>query len=170
MGKTTDLRRELKNRFYPFVAERGFQIDMTHSPFSVDFRRITAERIDIFEIQWEKSGRPRFVINFGQCPPSGVFHFGEAVPPNRVLCYMGSSSGRLYAQQGSGRGAWFRQDRSFFRRVVLRHRPRPAADVVDELLCLFPELEESFQQQRLGPHMMLLNYPWQKQGSSSVLP
>jgi hypothetical protein len=163
MGITTDLRRELKQRFYPFAAEHGFKIDTTHSPFSVKFRRITAERTDVFDLQWEKYGRPRFVVNFGQCSRSGAVHFGEHVPPDRVLPYMGSSSGRLQPQKGPGPRAWFRQGRSFFRRVVLRHQPRPAAYVVDELLCLFPELDEWFLHQRLGPHMVILSYPWQKQ-------
>jgi len=166
MGKTTDLRRELKKRFYPFVAEHGFQIDMSHSPFSVDFRRITAERMDVFDLQWEKYGRPRFVLNFGQCSPNGAVHFGEQIPPDKVLFYMGSSSGQLQPQKGSGTRAWFRQDRSFFRRVVLRHQPRPPAHVVDELLCLFPELEAWFQHRRLGPHMVILRYPWQKQSEA----
>lgn len=166
MGTTTDLRRELKKRFYPFVAEHGFRIDMTHSPFNIAFRRITAERIDVFDIQWEKSGRPRFVVNFGQCSPSGAVHFGEQVPPDRVLPYMGSSSGRLQPKKGSGTRVWFRQDRSFLRRVVLRHQPRPAAHVVDELLCHFPELEEWFQHQRMGLHMTILSYPWQKQSEA----
>jgi len=166
MGKTTDLRRELKKRFYPFVAAYGFQIDMMHSPFSIEFRRMTAERIDVFDIQWEKHGRPRFVVNFGHCSTSGAVHFGEQVAPDRVLSYMGSSSGRLQPRKGSGTCAWFRQDRSFFRRVVLRHQPRTAAHVVDELLCLFPELEAWFRQQHLGPHMMILRYPWQKQSEA----
>ena len=163
MGTTTDLRRELKKRFYPFAAERGFQIDMTHSPFSVDFRRITMEGIDVFDLQWEKYGSPRFIVNFGHCPAGGVIHHGEQVPPEKVLSYMGSSSGRLQPKNGSGTRSWFCQDPSFFRHLVLRQQPRPAADVVDELLCLFPELEEWFRHRRMGPHMMLSNYPWQKQ-------
>lgn len=166
MGKTTELRREIKKRFYPLVAEHGFEIDVTRSPFGVDFRRSTAERIDVFDLQWEKYGRPRVVVNFGQCPPSGALHLGEQVPPKKVLSYMGSSSGRLQAQKGSGTRAWFCQDRSFVRRVLLRHQPRPAAHVVDELLCLFPEMEEWFQHQRLGLHMVILNYPWQKQSGA----
>lgn len=166
MGNTTDLRRELKKRFYPFVAKHGFQIDTTHSPFSIDFRRITAEGINVFDLRWEKYGRPRFVVNFGHCSASGVIHFGEEVPPGKVLSYMGSSSGRLQPKKGSGTGSWFRQDRSFFYRVVLRQQPRPAAEVVDELLSLFPELEEWFHHRHLGPHIVIMNYPWQKQSTA----
>lgn len=157
MGKTTDLRRELKKRFYPLAAEHGFQVDNTSSPFGIDFRRLAADRIDVFDIQWEKSGTPRFVVNFGDCPSNGLIHYGEHIPPHKVLSYMGSSSGRLQPGKGSTTRSWFCQDRSFFRRVVLRQAPRPAADVVDELLMLFPELQEWFEHRRLGPHMVMMN-------------
>jgi hypothetical protein len=166
MGKTTDLRRELKNRFYPFAAEHGFQIDMAHSPFSVEFRRVTAERTDVFDLQWEKYGRPRFVVNFGHCSKSDAVHLDEEVTPDMTLSCDASTSGRLKPRKGSGTNAWFRQDRSFFRRVVLRHQPRPAAHVVDELLSLFPELEGWFQHKRVGPHMVILSYERQKQAGA----
>jgi hypothetical protein len=161
MGRTTDLRRELKRRFYPFAAGHGFEIDMTHGPFGVDFRRIGAEGIDVFDLQWEKYGRPRFVVNFGHCPANGVTRLGEQVPPDKVLSYMGSLSGCLQPAKGTGTHSWFCQDRSFFRRVVLRQQNRPTSDVVDELLSLFQELEDWFQNRRLGPHMRIIHYPWQ---------
>lgn len=154
MGKTTDLRRELKKRFYPFATEQGFRIDRINSPFSIDFRRMTAEGIDVFDLQWEKYGRPRFIVNFGHCPPGGVLHHGEQIPPDRVLSYMGPFSGRLQPGKGWGTDGWFCQDRPFFRRVVLRQRPRPPAHVVDELLALFSELDEWFRHRRWGPHMV----------------
>lgn len=166
MGNTTALRRELKKRFYPFVADQKFEIDRTSSPFSIDFRRSTAEGVDVFDIQWEKSGSPRFVVNFGHCPSSGVIHFGEPVAPDKVLSYMGSSSGRLQPGKGSSTRSWFCQDRSFFHRVVLRRPPRPAAAVVDELLSLFPELQEWFTRRRLGPHMVMAHNSRRKQSAA----
>jgi len=163
MGNTTDLRRELKKRFYPFVAERGFQIDTANAPFGIDFRRITPDGINVFDLQWEKSGRSRFVVNFGHCPTGDIIHLGEQVLPGKVLSYMGTSSGRLQPVKGSGTGSWFRQDASFFRRVMLRQQPREAAEVVDELLGLFQELDEWFRNRHVGPHIVIINYPWQKQ-------
>jgi len=157
MGNTTDLRRELKKRFYPLVAAHGFHIDKSAGPFGVDFRRMTADGIDVFDLQWDKYGRPRFVVNFGLCPATGAYHFGEHVLPEKVLAYMGSPSGRLGPGKGAGNHSWFRQDRAFFRRVVLRQQPRPAAEVVDELLGVFPELLAWFRDQRPGPHMVFAN-------------
>ena len=162
MGRTTNLRRELKRRFYQFAADRGFEVDVGSGPFGVDFRRITPACVDVFDIQWEKYGRPRFVINFGKTPATAVTHFGESVPSEKVLSYMGSKSGRLQPGTGATTGSWFRQDRSFFRRALLRQADRPASEVVDELLSLFPELEEWFEHGRLGPHMKLISYPWSR--------
>ena len=68
MGRTTDLRREMKRRFFPAMIDSGFSVDMRNAPSFVDFRRITPDAIQAFDIQWEKYGRPRFVINFGMRP------------------------------------------------------------------------------------------------------
>lgn len=162
MGRTTDLRRELKRRFYPFAAGRGFVVDTSSGPSSVDFRRFTATHVDVFDLQWEKYGRPRFVLNFGKASASGVTHFGETVLPEKVLSYMGPQSGRLRPGGGAGTSSWFCQDRPFFRRVVLRQADQPAANVVDLLLALFPEVDEWFKHGRLGPHMKLIPYPWSR--------
>jgi hypothetical protein len=45
MGRTTELRRELKRRFYPLAAALGFQIDNSFGPFGVDFRRFIPTQV-----------------------------------------------------------------------------------------------------------------------------
>ncbi|MDX1914357.1 MAG: hypothetical protein SFU55_02135 [Methylophilus sp.] len=162
MGRTTNLRRELKRTFYPYVIERGFQIDKSTGPHSIDFRRFGSVHIDVFDIQWEKYGRPRFVVNFGQTPSAGVTHFGESIPPEKVLSYMGSHSGRLQPHAGASTGSWFRQDYSFLRRIIFCQTDRPAEEVVGKLMSLFKELESWFEHGQLGPHMKVLPYPWQR--------
>lgn len=67
MGKTTDLRRELKRTFYPYVTKSGFHIDKSTGPHSIVFRRFGPGHIDAFDIQWTK---------YGQVPSAGVTHFG----------------------------------------------------------------------------------------------
>lgn len=172
MSRTTDLRRELKRTFYPYVAGRGFQIDQSSSPRSIDFRRFGPDHIDVFDIQWEKYGRPRFVVNFGQAPSAGVTHFGESVLPEKVLSYMGSLSGRLQPHVGNSTRSWFRQDYSFLRRIFFRQAARPAEEVVGELIALFNELEIWFEHGQLGGHMKVLPYPWQriKENQTNVQP
>jgi hypothetical protein len=161
MGRTSDLRRELKRTFYPYVTDRGFQIDKSSGPHSIDFRRFGPDHIDVFDIQWEKYGRPRFVVNFGQAPSVGVTHSGESVPPEKILSYMGPQSGRLQPHVGAGTGSWFRQDYSFLQRIIFRQAVRPAEEVVGELMSLFNELESWFEHGQLGVHMKVLPYPWQ---------
>src|SRR5215471_738234 len=94
MGRTTELRRELKARFHPHAQQLGFSIE-EHGALGADFRRVTPERVDVFDLQWEKYGAPRFVVNFGQGPGSGVVHQGEHFPPEKMLAYMGPEMGRL---------------------------------------------------------------------------
>ncbi len=156
MGRTTELRRELKKRFHPVAERHGFTIDATSAPFGIDFRRITPVCIDVFDLQWEKYGRPRFVVNFGKCPGAGVTHHGERIPPEKVLSHMGSRSGRMQPGKGPHTTAWFSQDRPFVQRVLLRRRNRAAAEVVDSLLAVFPELEAWFRDGTLGPHLHLV--------------
>jgi hypothetical protein len=115
----------------------------------------------VFGLQWENCGRPRFVLNFGQCPATGAVHFNEHIPPEKVLPYMGTASGRLKPNKGgASTRCRFSQDHSFIRRILLRQQDRPAFEVVDQLLPLFPELEDWFQNGQLRPHMTNINYPW----------
>lgn len=156
MARSTELRREITNRFHPYVKNIGFTVDLRHDPNSQDFRRIKENEVDVFDIQWEKHGLPRFVINFGKCPKEGVMHLGQPIPAEKVLSYMGSVQGRLRPSEQTSETStrrWFCQDRSFFLRVLLRRPDRPACEVVDELMRLFPELEAWFNTDAVGPHM-----------------
>jgi hypothetical protein len=38
MGRTTELRRALKARFFPLLESRGFVIDQRHAPQHIDCR------------------------------------------------------------------------------------------------------------------------------------
>ena len=157
MGRTTALRRELKRRFYPFAENRGFVVDTSGGPGFIVFRRFGPTSIDVFDIQWEKYGTPRFVVNFGQCEPDGVVHFGESIASSEVLPSMSNARGRLQPnpRYGGTTRRWFCQDRDLLSRVVLRRPDRPAADVVDELIALFPEMDRWFQRRERAPHLQL---------------
>lgn len=56
MGPTTELRRELKRTFVPFMAARGFVLDNRHAPQFQNYRRTVGDRVQLLEIQWEKYG------------------------------------------------------------------------------------------------------------------
>ncbi len=95
MGNTTELRREIKRTFLPFAEARGFNIDQRYSPQFFEFRRIIAGELHLFDIQWEKYGKRRFVVNFGKCPADGVAFNGEMLSPDQLSPAHCSVKGRL---------------------------------------------------------------------------
>ena len=136
MGNTTELRREIKARFVPLAVSHSFTLSQQQAPFFLEFRRIRDGEEQIFDIQWEKYGRPRFVVNFA--------------------CAAGR--GRLQPGKGTSLSSWFRQDPTFVPRLLLRADDRSPSAVVDELFVLFQELEQFFSEGTVGPHIRL----WQR--------
>lgn len=163
MGRTTDLRRAVKARFLPFMLEKGFQYDARNMPAFMEFRKITADRIYVCDIQWEKYGRPRFVLNFGTSGPNGVVCHGEEIDPSDLTASSASSTGRLTARAGTGLSCWFRQDNSLLRRIVSWSRLRRPDDVVDELIERFNEVEDYWSKGSVGRHIRIMpDRKWSK--------
>jgi hypothetical protein len=156
MGKTTDLRRELKRSFIPHVVGRGFVVDHTGAPFFLTFRRIVNGELHVFDIQWEKYGARRFVINFGKASADGGATFaGERLVPERTDPVHCPENGRLQPGRGPGPSSWFRQDRSLVRWLVAGRRLYDAQEVVAQLLTTFGELEAYWERGTIGPHMRM---------------
>jgi len=156
MGRTTELRREIKRRFFPAMTAKGFSADMRDAPFFVGFRRMTPEAIYVCDIQWEKYGRPRFVINFGKCSLAGVICHGQPVRPEDVTASVTPLLGRLAPGRHSTVGGWFRQDRPLIENILHLSRLRPPAEVVTTLLTLFHEVEDWWQDGSVGPHVRVV--------------
>jgi len=158
MGRTTALRQEIKKTFVPYMADKGFVCDMRYAPQFFTFRRIASDAVYVFDIQWEKYGRPRFVVNFGTCGLHGVIANGEPVPPNDIFPMHGLTRGRLSpGREGFlSRSGWFRQDRPILRRILSRAKFYEPADVVSELMTLFVELEQLWQGGQIGKHVRIL--------------
>ena len=163
MGRTMDLRRALKTRFLPFMLEKGFKPDLRNMPAFMEFRKISSDRIYVCDIQWEKYGTPRFVLNFGSCGPNGTICHGKEIDPNDVTPSNASSSGRLTARPGYSLSCWFRQDHSLLRRISSWSRLRPADNVVDELIARFSEVEDYWSKGLVGRHIQLMpDRKWSK--------
>lgn len=156
MGNTTALRRVLKSRFHPHANARGFAIDERLQPRSTSFRRQAGDRVHIFDVQWDKYGRPRFLVTFGTCPASGLDVNGVTHSPADTLPSWCPDAGSLQPRRGTSTASWFRQDVSWLRRLLGHVVLRPADDVVDELLAVFPELENYWDTGAIGAHMR----PW----------
>jgi hypothetical protein len=95
MGRTTPLRCEIKRIFIPHLVEKGFAVDMRHAPQFFTFRRINPDAVHLCDIQWEKSGCPRFVVNFGVCGAEGLMVRGERIPPQDIFPSHTPDRGRL---------------------------------------------------------------------------
>jgi hypothetical protein len=156
VGHTTALRREIKARFIPAMTAKGFACDMRHAPQSFTFRKITAEAVQVFDIQWDKSGRPRFVVNFGKCDAAGVIICGERVGPENVFPNSTPIWGRLSPGSVRTTAGWFRQDRPLLERILTWSDQRPPAEVVATLLALFSEVEEFWKSGQTGPHSRII--------------
>ena len=153
MGRTTELRRALKERFVPYAVDRGFVVDERRQPGSTVFRRSENHRVDMFEVQWEKYGKPRFAVHFGTCPADGL-RVNEAVhaAPDALPTWC-PDAGSLQPRRGAGSRSWFRQDSTIVERLLGRPALRAPGDVVNQLLALFAELERYWRSGDAGPHM-----------------
>ena len=153
MGSTTELRRELKERFFPRALAGGFVLDQSGAPGFWRFLRRAGDGVHLLEVQWEKYGRPRFVINFGQCPLEGLTIDGKRFPPEQVLVGWLPSNGRLQPVRGPSVRNWFRQDKGLLARLFSTEKLVPAGRVVSRLLELFPEVEAYWEKGTVGPHL-----------------
>jgi hypothetical protein len=153
MGTTTELRREIKSRLVPFLAEQGFAIDQRHAPANLDFRRFLNGQVHCIDIQWEKYGTPRFTINAGAASDRGTkwrdmktaaTDMGPAQCPEYIRLYPGKL-------RGSTR-RWFRQDHTLFKWLTTGQRRKPAAEVIDQVITLYPELDVYLTNGTIGPH------------------
>lgn len=158
MGNTTELRREIKRTFVPFAEARGFIIDQRYAPQFLEFRRATGGELHLFDIQWEKYGKRRFVVNFGKCPSEGIDFNGEWLSPDRVSPAHCSANGRLQPGKGPMTSSWFRQDKPFLKRLLSRESLYPPGQVVGQLIALFPEIEAYWQAGNIGPHLRLFQH------------
>lgn len=161
MGRTTDLRREMKRLFFPFMKAKGFQIDQRHAPNCIDFRRTEGEQVQFFEIQWEKYGRPRFVANFGHASVKGTICHNTPVPSSDIGAGQAPEYCRLHPNgSGSSTRHWFRQDRPFFSALLARKRMYPPDQPIQQLITLFAEAEGYWRSNVVGPHSRLITNRW----------
>lgn len=162
MGRTTALRRELKRVLVPFMESKKFIIDQRHAPSFFEFRRIVNGRVQFFEIQWEQSGKPRFVVNFGHASIKGTICHNERISANEVCAGKTAEYCRLRPGRGSSTRSWFRQDRPTLSALIARNSFYPPELPVQQLIELFPEAEEYWLTGMLGPNSKLIQCPWAK--------
>ena len=152
-GRSTELRRALKDRFFADLIARGFVLDETHAPGLYVFRRHTPDVTHVLDLSWDKYGAPRFRVHLGRCPKAGIPAAGGGiVPPTEVLATWCNPSVTLRRKRFF-RGEWYGVATSFWRRW-LPQTLRPTADaVVGRLIELVPQLESYWATGAIGSNM-----------------
>lgn len=150
MGRTTPLRRALKTILYPHIEAWGFVIDTKHQPQFAVFRRQVGADLHLVEIQWDKSGRPRFVINFGRMPAG-------AAAPDEFQVHHCRPWMRLQRRRGGSVWCWFQLRRPLLAQILSLAREYSPEDVAHEVVVCFAEVEEWFTSGVKGPHVHSLS-------------
>lgn len=150
------LRQLVKQRFLPWAESRGFTPCRSAHPLFMVFRRMLGDRVQVFNLQWDKYGAPRFVVNFGEGPRDGVVLWGRHVPGEALEPQDCRDSGRLQRRRGHGLRGWFQLDKPIFEALWTMERRYSAAAVVDQLIATFPEVERWWDDRTPGPHLSLL--------------
>jgi len=141
MARATALRDAVKRRFHPFAESRGFT-RMRASNYFTPFRRVRGGQLDVFDVQWDKYWRPRFILNFGR---------GDAKSPDDEARF--ERVGRLQRRQGGGYGCWFQLRRPWPKVLTTARWSYTPDEVVDELIAAFAELEGWWSDNIEGPHV-----------------
>jgi hypothetical protein len=155
MGRTTELRREIKSTFVPYVEEKGYVCSMKNAPSFIDFKKITNNEVWVFDIQFEKYGSPRFVVNFGKCSADGVELNGIHYTQNEIIPSLTPGFGRLQPGRTGSTGSWFRQDKHWLIKIFTSTKQRPAREVVNQLISMFSELEQYFEKGTISEHLRI---------------
>ena len=117
------------------------------------FRRIRGSVVHVFDIQWDKYGAPRFVINFGEAPASGVVLHGEQIPADRLDPAHCPLNGRLQRWRGGSLRTWFQLSKPLPEALrTLRWAYLPD-EVATQLVTCFSELEVWWDTKHEGPHV-----------------
>ena len=147
MSRSQDLRRAVKARFYPFVESRGFLRGKTTSLFTV-FRRRDGDKLRVFNIQWDKYGAPRFVINFGELPLRNL-----SVTEQEIEIHHCETIGRLKRTKGPYLWNWFQLKKPLLEAISSWQRRYEPEEVVNQVMAVFPEVEAWWSDKIEGRHL-----------------
>ncbi len=153
MGRTTALRGALRTVFYPHVEARGFVVDKIHQPQFTVFRRHVGATVQVFDIQWDKYGNPRFVLNFGEAPADGVVRQGKPVPANSIEVFDCSPMLRLQRKRGGTMACWFQLRRRPLQQLTSLSRDHTPEQVAAAVVESLAEVEEWWKSKTRGPHV-----------------
>ena len=155
MSKSAALREELKASLWPFLDRAGFIRGKSTSLFT-PFRRHTTEMVHVCEIQWDKSYRPSFVINFGELTADRF----ALVPTREVesgwLLNHCDEQLRLKGRRvllGSA-GSWYQPSKPLWEAITTLRCKYSPAEVTAGVIDNFSEVEDWWRTKAIGPHVV----------------
>jgi hypothetical protein len=144
----TKLRQALSDKLVPAILAAGFKgpLAIRGNALRHDYRRtIPSGETHVLTIQLEKRQRPRFLLTLYVEPAEGI---------NQVIARGGRIvSGSLTARPGPFSRSWFRADRSWWHRVVLRQTDTLEREAVTLCLSYLPEVERWWSNQQPSEHI-----------------
>ncbi|MCX2836404.1 DUF4304 domain-containing protein [Microbulbifer thermotolerans] len=115
-------------------------------------KRMRDDNLDVIEFQFDKYGRPKFVINFGIVPPGGVtLPWGDHLDQNVADVSAISESYRLYSS--SLRARWFELG------LLSPKNEQAITSLVDKAIVLSNEITNWFECKNVGKHMKRFGLP-----------
>jgi len=156
------LRQALSDELVPVLLKSGFTGPPKIEGNSLfhEYRRTTPSGVHVLSIQLEKNQLPRFIVNLHLEPEAGI---------ERVIAEGGTViSGCLKARPGPSLRSWFRADRSWWQRMVLRRTDTLERDAVKLCIACLPEVDAWWNTQAPSRHIMSwpVTYPGRRRGSA----
>lgn len=135
------------------LASLGFTPDVPDGVF-YSYRRLRRDFVDLVEVQFNKTNRPKFVVNFGTAPREGIIDaYGRAIATDELRVSHLEWSGRLYRWPWLIR--WFGIGPMFSAGDGGAALERCAA----RALRLLPKVERWFQTGQRGPYLRIHRHP-----------
>lgn len=156
------LVQDVGDRLTDVFVKKGFSIvplppDEAKSELKIAFplgrlKRTRGQNLDVIEFQFDKNGRPKFVINFGVVPPDGVtLPWGDHLDQNVADVSALSEAYRLYSS--SLRARWFELG------LLSSKNEQTITSLVDKAIVLSNEINKWFECKTAGKHMKRFGLP-----------
>ena len=154
-SKSQQLRAAVKSQLVPFLHSCGFETDnreiWKHDPYGHQrcrFMRWNGDKLELVNVQFDKHGRAKFVINLGVVPANGVDYVGSHYAQMDADISALPQNARLYAGNPYLMH-WF--GFPVLKVPVLRNPS--AEDVVKDAIRVFPQAETWLREGKVGPNI-----------------
>lgn len=150
------LLSDIQNRLLKVFVDSGFVVfpltpeEQKSSEIKKAFplgrlKRVNGKKLEIVEIQFDKYGKTKFVINFGVAPEEGVILPWTRIEQNDADVSALSEAFRLYSR--SIYPSWFELG------ILSEETEENVKKIVSKAIDLYPEIETWFSTRVIGKHM-----------------